>query len=510
MRTEKALKNVMTSVISYFVLAILSFVIQRVLKMTLGAEYVGLAGLFTNIISGLSVIELGFGTAIIVNMYRPVADNDIKSILALLQFYKKIYYVIAVIVSVIGLCILPFIDTIIGETTVEIPAKAIFLLYLLDVVVSYLLSYKRSVLYANQKTYYVTFIHMIVIIVTNIIQIVVLITFKNYFWFLATNIALRITENIVINCLVNKIYPYVKTKDKYVLEKSVTDEIIKKVKGLFFHKISTFIVYGTDNIIISMVPGLGIIMVGVYSSYSMITTKLVGLIDNIFNSVTAGVGNLLLEDDREKIYKMFRNIQFMNAWIYIFFAISFYYVSFPFVELWMGKDFVLDNLTVLVIAVNMFVGGMRASFGIFKNAAGIFYEDRFIPIIEALINLIVSIPLAFIWGLKGVIIGTMCSNMLLYLYSYRKYVYGVLFEKNAGTYFKDLFRYVILFIVTFVVTAVAQNFVSMDSIVIQLLVVTIVCAIVPNIVIVLFNIRTEELKYIITLVIKMIPAKLKK
>ena len=134
-----------------------------------------------------------------------------------------------------------------------------------------------------------------------------------------------------------------------------------------------------------MVPGLGIIMVGVYSSYSMITTKLVGLIDNIFNSVTAGVGNLLLEDDREKIYKMFRNIQFMNAWIYIFFAISFYYVSFPFVELWMGKDFVLDNLTVLVIAVNMFVGGMRASFGIFKNAAGIFYEDRFIPIIEALI-----------------------------------------------------------------------------------------------------------------------------
>lgn len=505
MRTEKAIKNVISSIASYFVLTVLGFIVQSVLKHSLGAEYLGISGLFTNIISGLSVIELGFGSAIIVNMYRPVADNDTNMIVALLQFYKKIYVIISGIILVVGLCLLPFIDIIIGETSVPIPTKIYFLLYLFDVIVSYLLTYKRSVLYANQKTYYVTWIHMLVVVATNVIQIVLLITTKNYFLYLITSIILRVIENVVINYIIDKIYPYVKEKKQVSLSQEVKDDIKKKVSGLFFHKISTFLVYGTDNIIISMVPGLGLIMVGIYSSYSMITTKLTALIDNIFNSVTAGVGNLLIEDDKEKSYKTFKNIQFMNGWIYIFFSIAFYYVSFPFVEIWMGKDFVLDKPTVLVIAVGMFIAGMRASFGIFKNAAGIFYEDRFIPIVEAGVNLVASIPLALLFGLKGVLIGTMCSNLLLYIYSYRKYVYGTIFGKKAFTYCKDLLKYVVFYVVAFVITALVQQFINFDSVIVQLLVVAIVSATVPNIVIVLLNYRTEEFAYVWGLVRKVLP-----
>ena len=505
MRTEKAIKNVISSMASYFVLTILGFIVQSVLKHSLGAEYLGISGLFTNIISGLSVIELGFGSAIIVNMYKPVAENDTDMIVSLLQFYKKIYVIISAIVLVVGLAIVPFVDVIIGETTVPIPTKAFFLLYLFDVIASYLLTYKRSVLYANQKTYYITWIHMFAVVVTNIVQIIFLLTLKNYFLYLITSIVLRVIENIVINILIDKAYPYVKHKEIIPLKQEVKDDIKKKVSGLFFHKISTFLVYGTDNIIISMVPGLGIIMVGIYSSYSMITTKLTALIDSIFNSVTAGVGNLLIEDDKEKSYRMFKNIQFMNGWIYIFFSIAFYYISFPFVEVWMGKDFVLDAPTVLVIAVGLFIAGMRASFGIFKNAAGIFYEDRFIPIIEAGVNLVTSIPLALMLGLKGVLIGTMCSNLLLYIYSYRKYVYGTIFGKNTVTYCKDLLKYVLYYIIAFISTAAVQQFINFESIWMQLVMVLVVSAIVPNAVIVLLNYRTEEFRYVWGIVCKVIP-----
>lgn len=505
MRTEKAIKNVISSIASYFVLTVLGFIVQSVLKHSLGAEYLGIAGLFTNIISGLSVIELGFGSAIIVNMYRPVADNDTNMIVALLQFYKKIYIIISAIVLLAGLCILPFVDIIIGETTVPIPTKEFFLLYLFDVIASYLLTYKRSILYANQKTYYITWIHMFAVVATNIIQIILLLTTKNYFLYLITSILLRVVENIVINCIIDKSYPYVKEKRQIPLTEEVKADIKKKVSGLFFHKISTFLVYGTDNIIISMVPGLGIIMVGIYSSYSMITTKLTALIDNIFNSVTAGVGNLLLEDDKEKSYKMFKNIQFMNGWIYIFFSIAFYYISFPFVEVWMGKDFVLDKPTVLVIAIGLFVAGMRASFGIFKSAAGIFYEDRFIPIVEAFVNLVTSIPLALLFGLKGVLLGTICSNLLLYIYSYRKFVYGTIFGKNAIAYCKDLLKYVVFYVVAFIGTAVAQHFVAFESVMIQLFVVAIVSVIVPNTIVVLLNCRTDEFAYVWSLARKFLP-----
>ena len=507
MRTEKALKNAISSLASYIVLALLGFIIQRVLKDSMGAEYLGISGLFTNIISSLSVIELGFGSAIIVNMYRPVAENNTDEIIALLQFYKKVYAIIAGVVFFAGMCILPFVDIIIGETTVPIPTKSIFLLYLVDVVASYLLTYKRSILYANQKSYYITWIHMVVVIITNIMQIVFLITTKNYFIYLAISIVLRFIENIVINCIIDKIYPYVNQKGSHLLSQKIKDDIKKKVFGLVFHKTASFVVFGTDNIIISMVPGLGIIMVGIYSSYSMITTKLTALIDSIFSSITAGVGNLLIEENQEKSYNMFKNFQFINTWIYVFFSISFYYISFPFIELWMGKEFVMDEATVLVIAINLFVGGLRASFGTFKNAAGIFYEDRYIPLFEALINIIVSIPLALVLGLKGVLIGTICSNMLLYLYSYRKFVYGLIFGKGAYVYFKDLLKCIFVYIIVFSLTACVMYFIHFESAWIQLIIVALICLVVPNMIIILLYHGTDEFAFFKSLFNKFLPVK---
>lgn len=385
MRTEKALKNTISSVVSYILLALVAFVAQRVFKDCLGREYLGINSLFSNIMTGLSVVELGFGSAIIVNMYRPVANKDILAIVALIQFYKNIYRIIAFILLAIGLLILPFTDYLVGDLSILINVKVIFLLYLSDSVVSYFLTYKRSILYANQQNYYITWIHTAVYLAVNLLQILLLYITANFYLYIFVSMVSRLVENIIINIIADKMYPYLR------IDGSMKADIKKKVQGLIFHKLASFLVTGTDNIIISLVPGLGVIMVGVYSCYSMITTKITGMIDALFNSITSGVGNLLIDDNKEKNYEIFKVTHFIVTWIYVFVSASFYFMSFPFIKIWMGEDFVLDSATVFVITCNMFIGGCRASFGTFKSAAGIFYQDRYVSLMESAVNLITSI-----------------------------------------------------------------------------------------------------------------------
>lgn len=510
MRTKKALRNTIFSFASYFILILIGFVVQRIFKDALGKEYLGISSLYSNIMTGLNVVELGFGSAIIANMYRPVANHDIGSINALLQFYKKIYSYIAGIVLLIGLCILPFVDFIVGTCTVEVNLKLIFVLYLTDSIVSYFITYKRSLLYANQQTYITTCIHTIAIVITNLLQIFCLITTKNFYLYLVSSILFRIIENVCINVVVNHLYPYVNDRIKYQLGDTVKLDIKKKVKGLIFHKIASFVVLGTDNIIISMMPNLGIGWVGVYSNYSLITTKLTALIDNIFNSITASVGNLLIEDDKEKSYAMFKNIRLINTWIYVYITVTFYFISFPFVKMWMGKEYVLDLVTVFVIALNLYIGGLRASYGVFKNAAGIFYEDRYVPVLESITNIVASIPFAFIWGLKGVLIGTICSNLVLFIYSYPKYVYHAIFGKDIRVYVKDLLNSFWMFAITMGANCCIMQFITYQSLFEQLIINFLVCLIVTNGILTIMNYRTNEFQFVLRLFYTLVGKRIRK
>ena len=507
MRTKKALKNAISSIMSYMVLTAMVFIVQRVFKDTLGVEYIGLDGLFNNIISCLAIAELGFGSAIVVNLYKPVRDNNIPEIKALMGFYKKIYRYIAIVVFVLGMIILPFVEKIVGTVQIPLNIKLLYLLYLFDVVVSYFVTYKRSILYANQQNYYITAIHTVVAFTTYILRILVLLMFKNYYLYIFTSVLMRLIENIVINILVNKIYPYIKDKDVDNISEQVKDDIFKKVKGLFFHKIASFIVNGTDNIIIAMVPGLGVVMVGIYSSYTIITEKLIGIITTVFGSITSSVGNLLVEGDREKNYTIFTNLNYVISWVYIFSSISLYYVSFPFVEIWMGKDMVLDSVTVFIISLKLFVSGIRMTFSMFKEAAGVFYEDRYVPIIESVLNLVLSIPMAFAWGLKGVLIGTICSTMLLYVYTYPKYVYGIILNKDIKIYCKDMFVIIVRFVLCFVSTQIVMGFINCSNVFVQLAFTLMVCVFVPNIIMIIMTNKSKEFVYFKTLALSMIKRK---
>ena len=498
MRTDKALKNSFMEIASNIILIVFAFVIKRVFNNVLGPEYLGVNGLFTSLISGLCIVELGFGNAIIYNMYRPVAENNIPQIKILLNFYKKIYHIIALGIFGIGLAIIPFVELFVGETSIDINLKLIFFMYIIDVVVTYLAAYKRSMLYVNQQSYITTFVHTSVIVATYSLQIAVLVLTRSFYAYLIVSICFRLIENFAINCIVNKKYPYVLEATSEKPDNETITDIKQKVKGLIFHNLSSFLVSGTDNIIISVVPGLGVIIVGVYSAYSLITSKFIYIVNSIFNSLTSTVGNLLVDKnkDENKIYGTFKNLFLINSWVYIFAAISFYYISFPFIELWMGKTFVLDKITVLVITLNLFINGFRAPFICFKNAAGIFYEDRFVPVVESIVNLVVSVVLAMTLGLKGVLLGTITSKMVLYSYTYPKFIYKNLFNKRTAVYIMDIAVKLVQFTIAFIITGVFIQHINTANVILNFIYRTIVCLAVPNMFMLAVNFKSEEFDFI--------------
>ena len=496
MRTDKSIKNAVVAIISNVILIIIGFISQAIFKNTLGQDYLGLNGLFTSIVSMLGIVELGLGTALIYHLYKPVAENDINKITALMRFYKISYRIIALTIIMAGLLLMPFLHFFV-DTDLNINIYYIFGLFVVESAFSYLLSYKRSILYANQENYIVNVIHIMYVVSMNVTQILILLGTKNYVLYLWIKILFRIIENIVVTIVANKRYPYIKGSEKNKIDDEIRNDIILKVKGLIIHKIGSYLVLGTDNIIISKFLNLAI--VGMYTSYTMITAGIKNLFSQVFYSITASVGNLLVMD-KDKAYDIYKNMLFMNFWLSGFCSISFYIISEPFVTLWLGKKFVLSQFAVVVLMINLYLDTYGYTIGAFKSAAGIFHEDRWIPFIQSIINIVVSIVLAQIWGLAGVITGTIVSQMILFFYSYPVFVYKKLFNKRIGVFYKETLKYFVVFLLVFLASFGISKMIMTDVIIWRLIINIFTCIVVPNVLLYWFFRKTSEFTYFITII----------
>ena len=481
--------------IMYIITILIGFIAQAIFIKTLGNLYLGLNGLYGNIISILAIVELGFGAAIIYNLYRPLAENNQETIKSIMEYYKKIYRIIGVSVFILGLCVFPFLNKIVGEIAIRESIGFIFLLYLIDTVASYFLSYKRSIFYADQKTYVINVIHIGYLIFMNSLQIFTLLLYKNFIAYLVIKILFRIMENLVITILANIKYPFLKEKNIQRLNSSIRNDIIEKVKGLFFHQIGSALVLGTDFIIISMTQSLGIIIVGLYSNYNMIIVAVNGLFSQVFISITATVGNLLIENNSVQSYKVYKNMLLINSWIFTFVSASVLCMIEPFITLWIGSSYILPKFVLIILVINLYLYGMRSTCSTFKNAAGIFYEDRFVPIFELLLKIIFSLLFVKYFGLAGIFMGTIVSSFPLYFYSYPKFVYGVIFKKSNLQFAEDYIKYMIVTVISVLPTYLITDFYRFNSAWMQLLFNVVLCLIIPNIICYLFFRKTEEFQY---------------
>lgn len=508
MRTSNSVKNSITSTISSIITMLFGFVAQAIFIRILGAEYLGLNGLFTNILTILSFFDLGIGNAIVFHLYKPLATNDTKQIKSLMRFYRNAYNIISILVFTGGLLLLPFLHIIVGSITVDVNIYVIYLMFLISTASSYTLSYRRNLIMANQKSYISNIVHIIYIIVLNIMQIALLYLTKNYYLYLGIKIICQIIENVVCYIIATKMYPILAEKNIDPLDSKTKKDIFEKVKGLIFHTASYSIVCGTDNIIISTF--LGVITVGLYTNYNTIIGSVNNLFTQIISSTTASVGNLLVSNkDSKARFNVFKKIRFINFWAVLFSGVSILVIMDSFIKIWVGAKYVLPLFVLVILVINYYQKVMRNSFSTFKDAAGIWIEDKFVPLVEAIANIVFSIVLLKIFGLAGVFMGTIVSGLVIWCYSYPKFVYKKLFNRSYKDYAKETIGYILLFVLIAAFTFYISRLIVFNNIWLQFISNTVVSLIIPNLILFIIFRKTDNFKYLMELIHKLL-AKLKK
>lgn len=477
---------------AYFLTLLLQLVNRYFFVKYLNTEYLGLNGLFTNMISLLSLSEMGIGTAMIYALYKPVANHNIEEIKSLMHLYKKLYTYIGVFILAVGTAFIPFLDYFIEEDTDIKYISLYFFLYVINAGISYFYTYKRSIIICNQQDYISTITTTTTTLITRIVQIVVLLLTGNFLLYLIVQILFTRIENIVISKIADKKYPYLLETDIQALSKEKLKKIKNNISAMFIHKIGNVIVNATDNLIISKI--LGLTAVGYYSNYVLIIDAVGGFLTKVFSSITASIGNYIATEDKNKVEIIFKNILFANFWIVSFFSICLYVMFQSFITVWLGKEFLLDQTTLVIVVVGFYILWMRKTVLEFRNATGLFWNDRYKAIIESIVNIIASIPLTYVLGIGGVKLGTIISTLTTAFWIEAYVLYKHYFKKSMWPYLLKQFMYLLLMLICGYITQLLANNVSYDGL-IGLSIRFIICLIIPNVIYVIVFCRSDEFAY---------------
>lgn len=493
-RTKNSFKNLLVGIICQILIIIMSFVSRTFFIKILGNEYLGINGLYTNVLSILSLAELGLGNVMLFSLYKPIANNDKDKIKSLISFYKKTYCLIAVIILVIGLALIPFLNIFINTTTLNnFELITYYILFLLDSVATYLFIYKTSLIDADQKNYVIKKYTTYSSLTCKTIQILLLYLTKNYYAFLICQIIFTIINNILLNLKANKMYPFLKEKKTKKLTKQDKKAIFTNIKATFVYKLSSKLLNSTDNILISII--VGTIYVGFYSNYFLIITGLNSAILILSNAIMASIGNLNAKESSDRQYKVFRTLIYIYDWIMCFCAISFFILSDDFITIWLGKKYILDNLTVFAIALNFFAAGVEIPIWLYREALGLFNKVKWIIFSSAIINIILSIIFGYKFGMLGILISTVVSKLITSAW-YEPYIlFKEKFNIKINKYIKQQLTLMCVTIICFVITYTITNLTNFDNIYFNLLCDGLICLLSINFIFYIFTRKTKEFNF---------------
>lgn len=497
-RITNSIRNLLAAGLGQLIIAILSFVERKTFTVFLSQDYLGINGLYTSILTVLSIAELGIGTTIVFSLYKPLAENDTESVAAIMQLFKKIYLVIGSIILLAGLVCIPFLDKIIKSDLNLFELRAYFILFLLNSVSSYFFSYKTCLIEADQKKYIISLGNVIAQIIQYVLQMIVLAIWRNYYLYLTIVIVVNLIKYIYLSHRADCLYPILKEKKIYRLNSDIKSRIVKNIKAMFCHKIGGVVVGSTDTILISSMVSLA--KMGIYSNYQMISSGLNYGLNMIFSSMTASIGNLCAVEDNDTIYKSFKQ---MNLATFIVYGIctSFLFVTFePLIKLLFGESYMIGQLAVTFICVNLYISGMRVSVLTYRDVLGLFWEERYKPLAEALINLVASILLGKHFGLVGILLGTTISSVTTccWVEPYILFKYGL--KKPLLPYFIVYLSEAILLVITTIISFYISTKFSFDSNLLSLIVKAIIGFLIPSTIFVLVFHKNESFKNIVILV----------
>lgn len=442
-RIEHAKRNIAGGLVYQVVLMAFMFITRTAIVYALGSLYLGLNSLYASVLHVLSLAELGFGSAVTFSMYEPMARGDEETICALLNLYRRIYRLIGVAVSVLGLAVTPFLPFMIkGEVPADINIYVLYLVNLANVSCSYLLfGYREALLVADQRSDISSLIGTVITVSRNLFQIVLLLWMKNYYLYCILIPVFTVIRNLAVYAATNRLYP------EYVcrgtLDRTVKKDIMKRVTGLLFYKISDVCRNSFDSIIISSF--LGLTVLAKYNNYFYLINAVTYFLGSVTTAITAGVGNSMVSEGVQKNYRDFKKFNFIYLWITGWVTVCYFCMYQPFMRLWMGEDFLFNDGIMMIFCVYFYTWRMGDLCYTYRQAAGLWWQDRVRPVAEAAVNLLLNVVLVRFFGVAGVLFATILCLVFINAGWGARILYKYYFkEQSCIKYLKSLFQFGLL------------------------------------------------------------------
>lgn len=442
MDKKKSLLNITISIGFKIILLFLALLTRRFLIRFLGNEVNGINSLYTSIIGFLSVAELGIGTAITFCMYEPIAKKDIPKVAALYRLFVRIYTIIGITILVLGLCLLPAIPYLAKDYTVDSNIYLTFTIMLISVVLGYMFSAKTSLINAYKNNYISTTILSVATVLQQGMQIAILYAFQSFELYLGCMVLSVVFQWILTEIYVRKQYREIITlKEK--LDKNTIQKVVRNTKAMFAHKLGSLLVNTADSIIISAF--IGVVLLGKYSNYTTIMVSMTSVLALFFTSLTSVIGHFCVTENTEEINKYFNIFFSLNFIIGCIFFLGYSAVIDDVIQICFGEGLTLGRDISFVITLNYFIQFMRQSTLVFRDATGTFYNDRFKPIIEGIVNVILSIALVNWIGIVGVIVATIITNLFICHIIEPFVLYKYALFRSPKKYYIKLYAFILIF-----------------------------------------------------------------
>ena len=411
-RTKNSILNIFTGFVGQILSIVINFICRTVFIKTLGVEYLGIYGLFADILSMLSLAELGFDTAISFRLYKPIAEKNTSKVRAYLYFFRKAYLIVGGIIFGAGLCIIPFLHVFIADydslANLGINAGLVFVLFLTQNVSTYLFfAYRSIILKVDQKKYVLDTVSFFVSILSGLSKIAVLFITRDFIIYILCATSFLIIQNLVNAIIATKAYPEYFKKNFDRIRKCEKIDLFKDCGALLAYKVNGVVMKATDNIVLSAFIGLAI--VGKYSNYLLIYSAIHGILHSVYLSVKDSMGNLFVTDDIEKKYFFFEVMNFLSMVLYGTAGIGIAFVSNDFIKLWIGTESLIPQPLPILIGIEMLLTGLKENLAQIRHVSGTFKQMWFRPVIGSAINVTASIILVQYWGISGVILGTILA-----------------------------------------------------------------------------------------------------
>lgn len=491
-RMNNMMRNTVFAVILVAYLTLVPFLLRTAMLYSLGVEYLGLNGLFASIIQVLNIAELGVESAIVFSFYKPIAEDDLKTVCALLKLYKRFYIVIGLLIAAFGLVLLPLIPKLMQDPIPpDLNIYVLYLLYLAATVASYLVwGYKRCVLKAYMRNDIISKVMLSVSLTVNLFQLAAICLLHSYYLYLAAAVLDKIAVNLISAACAKRRYPNCQPCGKLDQEHKL--QVSRRIRDLFTVKISDVVLDTSDAVLISIF--LGLTALATYQNYYFILFAVIKLVQVLLESAMAGIGNSLVTESKKKNYRDFEMMTFAMSWVIGWCACCLLCLYQPFMRIWVGKELLLPFGMVILFVCYFVCLGMVRMTNAYKEAAGIWHQDRFRPLVAAMVNLILGICMVRHLGIYGILGSTVVAVFGVELPWLLHNIFSLLFpQEYLWHYVRSLVMYVIWIAVACVAAfAVCKliHFGGWESI----FVTAILCLFIPNLIFLAAYHRKAEFK----------------